>query len=142
VLTAPSGLSLNNLHTWARQTTPIQFEIYKPMSPVPFIVAPLVLAAAGYSAWTLRDFLVPILTSRIVWGAGSFASILIFTTGHMWVKIKNAPYVQAGRDGSINWIAGGYSNQLGLEGQVMAALCEYECAMWRKGHVVTGDPGW
>ena len=42
----------------------------------------------------------------------------------MWNKIKNAPYVAVDPQGKVNWIAGGYQNQLGLESQVVAGLCE------------------
>jgi oligosaccharyltransferase complex subunit gamma len=51
--------------------------------------------------------------------------ILVFTSGYMWNKIKNAPYVNVGRDGKVNWIAGGFQNQLGLESQVVAGICEF-----------------
>lgn len=43
----------------------------------------------------------------------------------MWNKIKNAPYVAAGRDGKVQWIAAGYQNQLGLESQVVGAICKF-----------------
>jgi oligosaccharyltransferase complex subunit gamma len=42
----------------------------------------------------------------------------------MWNKIKNAPYVAAGQDGRVSWIAGGYQNQLGLETQVVGGICK------------------
>lgn len=43
----------------------------------------------------------------------------------MWNKIKGTPYVAAGRDGKVQWIAGGYQNQLGLESQVVGAICTF-----------------
>jgi oligosaccharyltransferase complex subunit gamma len=107
---------------WASSTTPAKFELYEPRSLAPFVIGPLVLASVLFTAWTARALLLPIVTSRWIWGAASLLGVLIGTTGHMWVKIKQAPYVQATREGGINWIAGGYSNQLGLEGQIMALL--------------------
>lgn len=98
--------------------------MYKPMSPVPFVIAPLVLALSAYLLWQARSILVPIITSRFIWGAGCIVASCIFVSGFMWVKIKQAPYVAASANGQINWIAGGYGNQYGLEGQVIAALCE------------------
>ncbi len=42
----------------------------------------------------------------------------------MWNKIKNAPYV-AVQDGKTSWMAGGFQNQLGLETQVVGAMCKF-----------------
>lgn len=41
----------------------------------------------------------------------------------MWNRIKSAPYVTAGEGGKVNWIAGGFQNQLGLESQVVGGIC-------------------
>ncbi|WP_204280624.1 hypothetical protein, partial [Providencia stuartii] len=35
---------------------------------------------------------------------------------------SGTPYVAAGRDGKVQWIAAGYQNQLGLESQVVGAI--------------------
>lgn len=85
----------------------------------------MVLAFLGYAAWSFRSVLVPIVTSRIVWGIACIYSCILFTSGYMWNKIKNAPYVQAGPNGHISWVAGGYSNQLGLESQVVGMICKW-----------------
>jgi oligosaccharyltransferase complex subunit gamma len=50
--------------------------------------------------------------------------ILVFTSGYMWNKIKNAPYVNVDRDGKVSWIAAGFQNQLGLESQIIAGICK------------------
>jgi hypothetical protein len=51
--------------------------------------------------------------------------ILTFTSGYMWNKIKNAPYVAADQSGKVSWIAGGYQNQLGMESQVVGGICKW-----------------
>ncbi|GMK56493.1 hypothetical protein CspeluHIS016_0303330 [Cutaneotrichosporon spelunceum] len=117
-----AGLSLPPLHTWVKSTTPESFDIYMPKSAVPFILAPLVLAIILYAAYSARKLLVPILTSRIIWGVTVIMLCILFTSGYMWNKIKGAPYVQAGPGGRVSWVAGGYQNQLGIESQVVAVL--------------------
>lgn len=114
-------------------TTPQPFDIYKPTNPIPFIVAPLLVAIILYAAYAARAVLIPILSSRIIWGVMCTFLCILFTSGYMWNKIKNAPYVQAGPGGKVSWVAGGYSNQLGLESQVVGALCESTVllAAWR-----------
>lgn len=96
-----------------------------PFNPIPLIVIPATLLALAFATYALWDYALPIVQSRIVWGAASILLILTFTSGHMWNRIKNAPYVAIGRDGQTSWIAGGYQNQLGLESQVVAAMCEW-----------------
>lgn len=76
----------------------------------------------------------PLIQSRIIWGTGSLVLILTFTSGHMWNKIKNAPYVQAGEGGKMTWIAGGFQNQLGMESQVIGGICKsFTSAYGREG---------
>ncbi|KLT43845.1 putative dolichyl-diphosphooligosaccharide-protein glycotransferase [Cutaneotrichosporon oleaginosum] len=117
-----AGLGVPPLHAWVKSTTPEPFDMYMPKSPVPFILAPLLLAMALYAGYTARAVLLPVLTSRIVWGVATTLLCILFTSGYMWNKIKNAPYVQAGPGGRVSWVAGGYQNQLGLESQVVGAL--------------------
>ena len=86
---------------------------------------PLTLGTLAFAAWSARAFLIPVVQSRIVWGVASMILILTFTSGYMWNKIKNAPYVHVNQEGHVSWFAGGYQNQLGLESQVVAGMCEY-----------------
>lgn len=125
-----SGLGLTSLHGWVSSTTPVPFQLYKPINLAPFIITPLFLAAIIYGAWQGRAFLVPIATSRVVWGVGCVSTCILFTSGYMWNKIKNAPYVQGGSNGQISWVASGYSNQLGLETQVVGGMCK--SALWAR----------
>jgi len=83
---------------------------------------PLGLLLAGGLVYGLWPYLLPLAQSRVIWGTLSLVLILTFTSGHMWNKIKGAPYVQTGPGGRTAWIAGGYSNQLGLESQVVGAI--------------------
>ncbi|BEI81082.1 hypothetical protein CcaverHIS002_0202420 [Cutaneotrichosporon cavernicola] len=117
-----AGLSIPPLHAWVKSTTPESFDIYIKKSPIPFLIAPLVVATILYAAYSARAILLPIMTSRIIWGVGTTMLCITFTSGYMWNKIKNAPYVQSGAGGRISWVAGGYQNQLGLESQVVGAL--------------------
>ncbi|WRT67444.1 uncharacterized protein IL334_004415 [Kwoniella shivajii] len=117
-----NGLTAPPLHSWLNNLTPAHFSFYKPVNPLHYIGIPIAVIAMGVSLFSLRKLLVPLVQSRIVWGTASIILILTFTSGHMWNKIKNAPYVAAGPNGKISWIAGGYQNQLGLESQVVGGI--------------------
>ena len=51
--------------------------------------------------------------------------VLMFTSGHMYNHIRKVPYVTGNGKGGITYFAGGFSNQFGIETQIIAAVCEF-----------------
>lgn len=49
------------------------------------------------------------------------------TSGFMWNQIRHPPYVQMAQGGQVNYIAGGYSNQVGAETHILAVVCKCTC---------------
>ena len=45
------------------------------------------------------------------------------TSGYMWNQIRHPPYVQQAGNGRVNYIASGYSNQLGAETHLISVVC-------------------
>ncbi|KAI9859048.1 MAG: oligosaccharyl transferase subunit ost3/OST6 [Trichoglossum hirsutum] len=70
-------------------------------------------------AW---PFFVPIIRNRNIWAAASLILILMFTSGHMFNHIRKVPYVVGDGKGGVSYFAGGFSNQFGLETQIVAAM--------------------
>jgi len=70
-------------------------------------------------AW---PYILPIIQNRNVWAAISLIAILLFTSGHMFNHIRKVPYVAGDGRGGISYFAGGFSNQYGLETQIVAAM--------------------
>jgi len=70
-------------------------------------------------AW---PYLMPIVQNRNVWAAISLIAILLFTSGHMYNHIRKVPYVAGDGRGGVSYFAGGFSNQYGLETQIVAAM--------------------
>ncbi|RKF81318.1 Magnesium transporter protein 1 [Golovinomyces cichoracearum] len=70
-------------------------------------------------------YILPVLQNRNTWAAISLISILLFTSGHMFNHIRKVPYITGNERGGINYFAGGFSSQLGLETQIIAAICEF-----------------
>jgi oligosaccharyltransferase complex subunit gamma len=52
-------------------------------------------------------------------------AILLFTSGHMYNHIRHVPYVTGDGRGGMNYFVAGFQNQLGLETQIIAALCKF-----------------
>ncbi|KAH8685937.1 hypothetical protein BGZ60DRAFT_396503 [Tricladium varicosporioides] len=70
-------------------------------------------------AW---PYLLPVIQNRNVWAAISLIAILLFTSGHMFNHIRKVPYVAGDGRGGVSYFAGGFSNQFGLETQIVAAM--------------------
>lgn len=69
-------------------------------------------------------YILPFIQSRNLWAAISLILILLFTSGHMFNHIRKVPYVAGNGRGGINYFAGGFQNQFGMETQIVAAMCE------------------
>jgi len=62
-------------------------------------------------------FVLPILRSRLFWITMTIGPILVFISGFMFVQIRGMPW-----ETSSGWMAGGYSNQLGKEVQMLSVV--------------------
>lgn len=71
----------------------------------------------------LYPYLLPILQNRNLWAAISVFSILLFCSGHMFNHIRGAPYMGGNGRGGVEYFAGGFQNQFGLESQIVGAMC-------------------
>lgn len=54
----------------------------------------------------------------------SLALITIMCSGFMWNKIRGSAYMNVKPGGQIEYFAGGFQNQLGVETQIVATICE------------------
>ena len=104
-----------------------------PPGPKPSIRRPLnyariavlgTLVLGSISTVTLAGPLVlPFVRNRNLWATISLIIILAFTSGHMFNHIRKVPYVTGDGHGGVSYFAGGFSNQFGIETQIIAAMC-------------------
>lgn len=69
-------------------------------------------------------YVLPVVQNRNLWAGLSLITILLFTSGHMFNHIRKVPYVAGDGKGGISYFAGGFSNQFGMETQIVAAMCK------------------
>ena len=69
-------------------------------------------------------YILPVIQNRNLWAVLSLILVLMFTSGHMYNHIRKVPYVTGNGRGGITYFAGGFSNQFGIETQIIAAVCE------------------
>lgn len=86
-------------------------------------VSTAVLGAVSFVT-VASPYIIPILQNRNIWAAFSLIAVLLFTSGHMFNHIRKVPYVSGDGKGGLSYFAGGFSNQFGLESQIVAAICE------------------
>jgi len=67
-------------------------------------------------------YVLPLLQNRNVWAAISLIMVLMFTSGHMYNHIRKTPYISGDGRGGIQYFAGGFGNQFGMETQIIAAI--------------------
>lgn len=121
--------SAEQVHAWVSRHLP---EGMKPSIRRPFNYARFAtittLILGGVSIITVAGpYVLPIVQNRNLWAAVSLITVLLFTSGQMFNHIRKVPYVAGDGRGGINYFAGGFSNQWGMETQIVAAMCKY-CA--------------
>jgi hypothetical protein len=72
-----------------------------------------------------KPYVLPVIQNRNLWAGVSLIAILLFTSGHMFNHIRKVPYVSGDGKGGITYFAGGFSSQLGMETQIVAAMCKH-----------------
>ncbi|PQE09217.1 ost3 ost6 family protein [Rutstroemia sp. NJR-2017a BBW] len=112
------------VHTWIARHLPDRPHppVHRPINWVRSIaVTTSILGAITFLsvAW---PYILPIVQNRNVWAAISLIAILLFTSGHMFNHIRKVPYVAGDGRGGVSYFAGGFSNQYGLETQIIAAM--------------------
>ncbi|KAF2123405.1 hypothetical protein P153DRAFT_371724 [Dothidotthia symphoricarpi CBS 119687] len=117
--------SAEQVHAWISRQVPGDVpkpSISRPINYVKLIsVTTAVLGGITVLA-VASPYIIPILQNRNLWAAVSLITVLLFTSGHMFNHIRKTPYVSGDGKGGISYFAGGFSNQFGLESQIIAAI--------------------
>lgn len=89
------------------------------------LVSAITILMGALSLFTvLSPYVLPIIQNRNLWAAVSLIAILLFTSGQMFNHIRKVPYVASDGHGGISYFAGVFQNQLGMETQIVAAICK------------------
>jgi oligosaccharyltransferase complex subunit gamma len=118
--------SAEQTHAWIARQLPGRPHpsIKRPINWIRIIAVGTTLLGTVAFVSVAWPYIVPVLQSRNVWAAISLIAILLFTSGHMFNHIRKVPYVAANQKGGVSYFAGGFSNQYGLETQIIAAICK------------------
>jgi oligosaccharyltransferase complex subunit gamma len=118
-------VSAEQVHAWVSRQLPADAPrppVVRPINYVKIVsVTTAILGVVTFIA-VAAPYIVPILQNRNLWAAISLIAVLLFTSGHMFNHIRKVPYVAGDGKGGISYFAGGFSNQFGLETQIVAAI--------------------
>ncbi|KAK6542974.1 oligosaccharyl transferase subunit ost3/OST6 [Orbilia ellipsospora] len=107
---------------WLSSQTKHAVKITRPFNYVKLFTLIFGLVGTATLSKLAYPYLAPVMYSRNLWAALSLVAVLLFTSGHMFNHIRKVPYVVQGRNGGVSYIAGGFSNQFGLETQIVAVV--------------------
>jgi len=121
--------SAEQVHAWLSRHLPGRPHpaIKRPINWMKWIFTTVMLSGSLTAAVVAWPYVLPIVQSRNVWAAISLISILLFTSGHMFNRIRGVPYVSGDGKGGISYFASGFQNQFGMETQIVAAMCKFLC---------------
>ncbi|KAL8968427.1 MAG: hypothetical protein Q9183_002462 [Haloplaca sp. 2 TL-2023] len=116
--------SAEQIHDWITRHLPPgpKPKIHRPLNWVRIITVTTALLGVVSFLSIAAPYIIPITHNRNLWAALSLITILLFTSGHMFNHIRKVPYVSGDGKGGISYFAGGFSNQFGLETQIVAAM--------------------
>ncbi|KAK1148285.1 oligosaccharyl transferase subunit ost3/OST6 [Aspergillus melleus] len=117
-------ISADQLYTWINRHLPEGSKppLVRPINYMRLITVVTLLMGALTMFTVLSPYVLPIIQNRNLWAACSLIAILLFTSGHMFNHIRKVPYVVGDGKGGISYFAGGFSNQFGMETQIVAAI--------------------
>jgi len=117
-------VSANQIYSWINRLLPEGEKppLTRPINYTRLVSAVFLLLGAITLFTVVSPYVLPFLQSRNLWAAGSLIAILLFTSGHMFNHIRKVPYVAGDGRGGMTYFAGGFSNQLGMETQIIAAI--------------------
>ncbi|KAH8727970.1 hypothetical protein GQ44DRAFT_677132 [Phaeosphaeriaceae sp. PMI808] len=113
------------IHTWISRQVPADApkpRISRPINWVKIISVTVSVLGVFTLLAVAWPYITPVLQNRNLWAAFSLITVLLFTSGHMFNHIRKTPYVQGDGKGGISYFAGGFSNQFGLESQIIAGI--------------------
>ncbi|EIT72985.1 hypothetical protein BDV35DRAFT_372682 [Aspergillus flavus] len=117
-------ISADQLYVWINRHLPEgpKPSLIRPINYMRLISAVTIVMGVLTLFTVLSPYVLPVIQNRNLWAAFSLISILLFTSGHMFNHIRKVPYVVGDGKGGISYFAGGFSNQFGMETQIIAAI--------------------
>jgi oligosaccharyltransferase complex subunit gamma len=121
-----SSQSAEQIHSWIGRHLPPgpRPALVRPFNYIGLITTTTLVLGVITFVTLAKPYVLPVIQNRNLWAGISLIAILLFTSGHMFNHIRKVPYVSGDGKGGISYFAGGFSNQFGMETQIVAAMCK------------------
>ena len=122
-----SAQSAEQVHSWISRHLPPgpRPPLIRPFNYIGLITTTTLVLGLITFITLAKPYVLPVIQNRNLWAGVSLIAILLFTSGHMFNHIRKVPYVSGDGKGGITYFAGGFSNQFGMETQIVAAMCKH-----------------
>ncbi|KAF7511226.1 hypothetical protein GJ744_005123 [Endocarpon pusillum] len=119
-----SAQSAEEMHSWISRHLPPgpRPPLVRPFNYIGLITTTTLVLGLITFITLAKPYILPVIQNRNLWAGISLIAILLFTSGHMYNHIRKVPYVSGDGKGGITYFAGGFSNQFGMETQIVAAI--------------------
>ncbi|KAI9337187.1 hypothetical protein BD770DRAFT_401312 [Pilaira anomala] len=119
---ARSGFSAESLAEFLTKQSGYKVPVSRPLNYLKLATKVfLVVGAAAILKLLYRHFGF-IINHKTTWTILSILIVLTMTSGYMWNRIRTPPFLMPGKNGEVNYIASGFSSQLGVESQIIASV--------------------
>ncbi|KAF7725138.1 oligosaccharyl transferase subunit ost3/OST6 [Apophysomyces ossiformis] len=115
------GLSAESLAAFLSRESGMPMPVSRPINYGQWAIKAFLALSAAAVIKLVYPYLGFLLYHKNTWMAVSIVWILTMISGHMWNRIRSPPYVMYAQN-KINYIAAGFSQQLGLEVEIVAAI--------------------
>lgn len=126
MLTNSRPSAAEQVHSWLSRQLPNRPHppVQRPFNWLRWASTVTIVLGVGTALASASSYVLPIIQNRNIWASISLIAILLFISGHMFNHIRKVPYIVGDGHGGVSYIAGGFQNQLGLETQIVAAICK------------------
>ncbi|KAI9732870.1 MAG: oligosaccharyl transferase subunit ost3/OST6 [Cirrosporium novae-zelandiae] len=116
--------SAEQIHGWLARhiSSDPKPPLVRPINWLRIIMTSISILGAISFVSVAYPYFLPIIQNRKIWAAASLVMILLFTTGHMFNHIRKVPYIAGDGKGGVAYFAGGFSNEFGIESQIIAMI--------------------
>ncbi|KAI9246783.1 hypothetical protein BY458DRAFT_484442 [Sporodiniella umbellata] len=120
-----SGMAAENIAEFLSKQTGYSVRAIRPLNYVKIGGQLFLAVAAAAVLKLLYRNLGFVFYNKTTWTAISILFVLVMTSGHMWNRIRAPAYFAPTQSGEINYIASGFSSQMGIESQIVSSI--YGC---------------
>lgn len=126
ILTNSRPSAAEQVHSWISRQLPNRPHppVQRPFNWLRWASTVTIVLGVGTALASASAYVLPVIQNRNIWASISLIAILLFISGHMFNHIRKVPYIVGDGHGGVSYIAGGFQNQLGLETQIVAAICK------------------